>query len=325
MSFQVPYAHFEDVAAAAAPPPPPAAASYDDELLEELEEKGRGAVAVANQRKEFMELMKSPKLSQQEINLIMRIREETQRTPQMPPLMTPQMMALLLGRSGLAHKIMVALGINDSALQGMSHLRGNSALPVTTKIANKIERQVNGRKLQDMIDNALTLYDLRDYYRERHHRGYRAEQDGLPVVPPLQLPELSCLPGTKNNLKNLLEEKNVEIYKLERIYSASTARSNIQMANEFDDGADFGQGGSRRSLRDTLRDAEQYSRQDLIVLNEQRQEIRSRIEQLNGRCTILGGKTKSKYTKSKYTKSKYTKSKHTKSKYTKSKKSKRRN
>ena len=86
------------------------------------------------------------------------------------------------------------------------------------------------------------------------------------------------------------------------------------MANEFDGGADFGQGGSRSRLRDTLEDAEQYSRQDLIVLNEQRQEIRTRIEQLNGRCTILGGKTKSKYTKSKYTKSKYTKSKHTKSK-----------
>jgi len=323
MSSQVPYAHFEDVTTAAAPPPAAAAAYDDDEFLEEeeeLQEEGTRALAVANQRKEFMELMKSPKLSQREIYLIMRIREENQRTPQMPPLMTPQMMALLVGRSGLAHKIMVALGINDSALQGMSHLRGSSALPVTKKIVNKIERQVNGRKLQDMIDNALTLYDLRDYSRERHMRGYQAEQDGLPVVPPLQLSEVSCLPGTKKNLKKLLEEKNVEIYKLERIYSASTSQSNVQMANEFDGGADFGQGGSRSRLRDTLRDAEQYSRQDLIVLNEQRQEIRTRIEQLNGRCTILGGKTKSKYTKSKYTKSKHTKSKHTKSKHTKSKK-----
>ena len=317
MSFRVPYAPFDDVPAAAAPPA--AAAAYDDDEFleeeEELQEEGtRALLAVANQRKEFMELMKSPNLSQQEIYLIMRIREENQRTPRMSPLMTPQMMALLLGRSGLAHKIMVALGINDSALQGMSHLRGSSALPVTKKIVNKIERQVNGRKLQDMIDNALNLYDVRDYSRERHLRGYQAEQDGLPVVPPLQLSEVSCLPGTKKNLKKLLEEKNVEIYKLERIYSASTSQSNVQMANEFDGGADFGQGGSRSRLRETLRDAEQYSRQDLIVLNEQRQEIRTRIEQLNGRCTILGGKTKSKYTKSKYTKSKHTKSKHTKSK-----------
>ena len=56
----------------------------------------------------FMKLMKSPKLTEADRRLFMRLNETK---------MTPKMRAILLGRSGLARRVMEIMGLDESAFQ----------------------------------------------------------------------------------------------------------------------------------------------------------------------------------------------------------------
>ena len=90
------------------------------------------AVSQAPQRA-YMKLMKSPIFTDTERKLLMRIRETK---------MTPRMRAVLLGRSGLARKVMEMLGIDESAFQTQ---RG------VLRIADKVEKRVEGRKAREIL------------------------------------------------------------------------------------------------------------------------------------------------------------------------------
>jgi hypothetical protein len=73
-------------------------------------EQAETAVVAVSQAPQgaFMKLMKSPKLTEADRRLFMRIRETK---------MTPRMRAVLLGRSGLARKVMEIMGLDESAFQ----------------------------------------------------------------------------------------------------------------------------------------------------------------------------------------------------------------
>ena len=78
------------------------------------------------------------------------------------------------------------------------------------------------------------------------------------------------------------------------------------------------------TLKEDKELAERFAEEELPILRQQCQELRTRINELEEiikeqnrnkdepSCVINGGKTKSKHTKSKYTKSKHTKSKKSK-------------
>ena len=85
------------------------------------------AVSEAPQRA-YMKLMKSPIFTEMERKLLMKIRETK---------MTPRMRAVLLGRSGLARKVMEMLGLNESAFQTDR---------ARARIADTVEKRVRNTK-----------------------------------------------------------------------------------------------------------------------------------------------------------------------------------
>jgi len=136
-----------------APKAPKAPASARVELREELvaeqprspagefakpAETAMVAVSQAPQRA-YMKLMKSPSLTETEKVLLRNLRTRP---------MTARMRAVLLGRSGLARKVMEILGIDESAFQSQ---KGQ------LKIADKIDKRVEGTKVRD-VDVATKLW-----------------------------------------------------------------------------------------------------------------------------------------------------------------------
>lgn len=142
-----------DAKAPRKPKAPKAPASARVELREELvaeqprnpagefakpEETAVVAVSQAPQRA-YMKLMKSPAFTEADRRLFMRIRETK---------MTPRMRAVLLGRSGLARKVMDILGIDESAFQSQ---RARARIMDTTEKRVKGET-VRGHLLPDDIE-----------------------------------------------------------------------------------------------------------------------------------------------------------------------------
>ena len=134
---------------------PKAPASARVELREELvaeqprspagefakpEETAVVAVSQAPQQA-YMKLMKSPAFTEAERKLLTRIRETK---------MTPRMRAVLLGRSGLARKVMDILGIDESAFQSQR---------ARARIADKVEKRVESKKGRDVIDPPASFRD----------------------------------------------------------------------------------------------------------------------------------------------------------------------
>jgi len=89
----------------------------------------------------YMKLMKSPAFTEAERKLLTRIRETK---------MTPRMRAVLLGRSGLARKVMDILGIDESAFQSQR---------ARARIADKVEKRVESKKGRDVIDPPASFRD----------------------------------------------------------------------------------------------------------------------------------------------------------------------
>jgi hypothetical protein len=138
-----------------APKAPKAPASARVELREELvAEQPRSpagefakpaetAVVAVSQapQQAYMKLMKSPAFTEAERKLLTRIRETK---------MTPRMRAVLLGRSGLARKVMDILGIDESAFQSQR---------ARARIADKVEKRVESKKGRDVIDPPASFRD----------------------------------------------------------------------------------------------------------------------------------------------------------------------
>jgi chromosome segregation ATPase len=177
----------------------------------------------------------------------------------------------------------------------------------------------------------MTLDELYDYIRIGREKRERHE----PLV--TLLPQRVGFFTRKNklqeemdDLKRILREKTAEIFQLERIHFATgNPHQQMQWGNQqYQQYRALPPADRRQStIIEDRKLAEKFSEEELTILTQQCQELRSRINELETKirnrdpsCVINGGKTKSKHTKSKHTKSK-----HTKSKYTKSKKTKRRN
>ena len=98
-------------------------------------EQAETAVVAVSQapQQAYMKLMKSPSFTEAEKRLLTRIRETK---------MTPRMRAVLLGRSGLARKVMEMLGIDESAFQSQR---------ARARIADTQERRVKGETVRQMI------------------------------------------------------------------------------------------------------------------------------------------------------------------------------
>lgn len=90
------------------------------------------AVSQAPQRA-YMKLMKSPIFTDTERKLLMKIRETK---------MTPRMRAVLLGRSGLARKVMEMMGIDESAFQTQR---------ARARIADTTEKRVATKKATENL------------------------------------------------------------------------------------------------------------------------------------------------------------------------------
>ena len=136
-----------DAKAPRKPKAPKAPASARVELREELvaeqprspagefakpEETAVVAVSQAPQRA-YMKLMKSPAFTEADRRLFMRIRETK---------MTPRMRAVLLGRSGLARKVMDILGLDESAFQSQR---------ARARIADTTEKRVKGETVRGIV------------------------------------------------------------------------------------------------------------------------------------------------------------------------------
>jgi hypothetical protein len=117
-----------------------APASARVELREELVAEqprspaGEFAVVAVSQapQQAYMKLMKSPKLTDAEKGMLRNLRARP---------ITPKMKAVLLGRSGLARKVMEILGIDESAFQTQ---KGQ------LRIADKVDKRVEGTKVRDV-------------------------------------------------------------------------------------------------------------------------------------------------------------------------------
>jgi hypothetical protein len=102
------------------------------------------AVSEAPQRA-YMKLMKSPIFTDAERKLLTRIRETK---------MTPRMRAVLLGRSGLARKVMEMMGLDESAFQGQ-RARARIADTQEKRVATKKATEILFPHLPEVIKTAL--------------------------------------------------------------------------------------------------------------------------------------------------------------------------
>jgi hypothetical protein len=83
----------------------------------------------------FMKLMKSPKLTEADRRLFMRLKETK---------MTPKMRAILLGRSGLARRVMEIMGLDESAFQTKKarlKIADTTEMRVKSETAREIDAQ----------------------------------------------------------------------------------------------------------------------------------------------------------------------------------------
>jgi hypothetical protein len=83
----------------------------------------------------FMKLMKSPKLTEADRRLFMRLKETK---------MTPKMRAILLGRSGLARRVMEIMGLDESAFQTKKarlKIADTTEMRVKSEVAREIDAQ----------------------------------------------------------------------------------------------------------------------------------------------------------------------------------------
>jgi hypothetical protein len=274
----------------------------------------------------------SENVSPSRLELIKQLRRRGMLARQMD--ITPQMMTKLLGRNTLTRKLLLELGIDESVFQ----TRKNAL-----QIADSIDRRVDRTKVQEVVLLPISLDELHDYLRIGRGKRDRGE----PLVTLLQqFPPISFFTTGKrkcqlqqqllDNLKRILREKTAEIFQLERIRFATSNSFQLMQWGKQQGDAWRMQGTPLAERWNTIKEdkelAERFAEEELTILRQQCQELRTRINELEEKiknrseetsCPISGGKTKSKHTKSKHTKSKHTKSKYTKSK--KSKKSKRRN
>ena len=98
-------------------------------------EQAETAVEAVSQapQQAYMKLMKSPIFTEADRKLLTRIRETK---------MTPRMRAVLLGRSGLARKVMEMMGLDESAFQGQR---------ARARIADTQERRVRGETVRGIV------------------------------------------------------------------------------------------------------------------------------------------------------------------------------
>lgn len=178
-----------DAKAPRKPKAPKAPASARVELREELvaeqprspagefakpAETAMVAVSQAPQRA-YMKLMKSPILTEAERGILRNLRTRP---------MTARMRAVLLGRSGLARKVMEILGIDESAFQSQ---KGQ------LKIADKMDKRVEGTKVRD-VEVATKLWGdvykvITDAFVEKRDR----DQDELNSMLRICLSVLKCI------------------------------------------------------------------------------------------------------------------------------------
>ena len=104
------------------------------------------AVSQAPQRA-YMKLMKSPIFTDTERRLLTRIRETK---------MTPRMRAVLLGRSGLARKVMEMLGLDESAFQ-TPRARARIADKMEKRVATKATAYILPKIAQDFIETQFAF------------------------------------------------------------------------------------------------------------------------------------------------------------------------
>jgi hypothetical protein len=119
----------------------------------------------------FMKLMKSPKLTEADRRLFMRIRETK---------MTPKMRAVLLGRSGLARKVMEIMGIDESAFQtkkAMLKIADTTEMRVKSETVRGIDaekwieikelwKRLAGREVKDMLRRTGSSVEAKDSARK---------------------------------------------------------------------------------------------------------------------------------------------------------------
>ena len=120
------------------------------------------AVSEAPQRA-YMKLMKSPIFTETERKLLMRIRETK---------MSPRMRAVLLGRSGLARKVMEMMGIDESAFQSQR---------ARLRIADTTEKRVKGETVREIFlpEELMALFQRRKNAVEASIGRYREKQKGI--------------------------------------------------------------------------------------------------------------------------------------------------
>jgi hypothetical protein len=169
----------------APPKKPKAPASARVELREELvaeqprspagqfAEQAETAVVAVSQAPQgaFMKLMKSPKLTEADRRLFMRIRETK---------MTPKMRAVLLGRSGLARRVMEIMGLDESAFQtkkGMLKIADKTEMRVKSETVREIDaekwieikelwKRLAGREVKDMLRRTGSSVEAKDSARK---------------------------------------------------------------------------------------------------------------------------------------------------------------
>jgi hypothetical protein len=130
------------------------------EFAEQAENLAEVAVSQAPQRA-YMKLMKSPIFTEADRKLLTRIRETK---------MTPRMRAVLLGRSGLARKVMEMMGLDESAFQSQ-RARARIADTMEKRVATKkASAFILPKEAQDYIDEKekmarLGLRKLREKYK----------------------------------------------------------------------------------------------------------------------------------------------------------------
>ena len=320
----------------------------DDEMIAEIEAERAAAAAAAVAAPAVRAVVKKKRSWQEDPNFAMmnlsdkspqsqsklKLIEQLKRRDEMllrQMDISPKMRAKLIGRSGLTQKTLVKLGIDvEGPIQSLHNFR---------EISGKMGRRVHGKNVRDVVEiprfprltNPMTLDELYDYIRIGREKRERHE----PLV--TLLPQRVGFFTRKNklqeemdDLKRILREKTAEIFQLERIHFATgNPHQQMQWGNQqYRQNRALPLADRRQStIIEDRKLAEKFSEEELTILTQQCQELRSRINELETKirnrdpsCVINGGKTKSKHTKSKHTKSKYTKSK-----YTKSKKTKRRN
>jgi hypothetical protein len=207
-----------DAKAPRKPKAPKAPASARVELREELvaeqprspagefakpEETAVVAVSQAPQRA-YMKLMKSPAFTEADRRLFMRIRETK---------MTPRMRAVLLGRSGLARKVMDILGLDESAFQSQR---------ARARIADTTEKRVKGETVRGIVlpDDIEVLFQKQEAGLINYIANVMNKKDvGLKIDELLEkyIPTfVRCGFGCLNLVAEMMRDDPFDVYLAER-------------------------------------------------------------------------------------------------------------